>query len=104
VDDLNASSSKTQVRVVLSYDVAADDRRDRAAEAALDFIPRSQLSVFDGWLPTSKLSALWEMVNDVLKTTDDAAFMLVFCQPCACKADGIGGAFRPDPPDTGWII
>jgi CRISPR-associated endonuclease Cas2 len=106
MDDLTPSTppARTHLRVILAYDIADEDLRAQAAEAALDFIARSQLSVFDGWLPAVKVPALWKAVDDVVKTTEDEAFIVALCQPCASHADGLGAALMPDAPNTGWII
>jgi CRISPR-associated endonuclease Cas2 len=104
VDRLVPARFQGSVRALLAYDIVDDDRRVRAAEAALDFILRTQLSVYDGWVPANQLLPLWGAVRHVLKPTEDAALLVAFCQACACHAGGIGAAAAPDTPDTGWII
>ncbi len=104
MDRIETSLPTAQLRVILAYDIVDDNRRIRAAETALDFVPRSQLSVFDGWLPPERPAKLWEAVHDVLKMSEDSAFLFVLCKACASCAGGLGAAPSPDRPGTGWIV
>jgi CRISPR-associated endonuclease Cas2 len=90
--------------VVVAYDVADDGRRRRVAESLLDLTERVEYSVFDGWVPPDRVDEVWESARAHMRSTEDAAFVLVLCRACADEAGTLGRGTHPDPPSTSWIV
>ncbi len=67
---------------VVSYDISDDRRRDRVANALLDFGVRVQFSVFECHLERPELTDLQARLQRLLKDDDDRVRYYRICADC----------------------
>jgi CRISPR-associated protein Cas2 len=87
---------------VISYDISADDRRRRVAEALKDFGRRVQYSVFECEVDTAALKELMERIDFEFDFKTDSCRLYRLCQTCAQEVRIIGKGDQYNEP--GFII
>jgi len=88
------------VRYLISYDIADDRRRYRAAEAIKDYAHRVQHSVFECDLEPGELDALLERVEEAIDAGQDSCRVYRFCADCAKEVRILGKGEQYREPKT----
>ena len=81
--------------VVVAYDIADDKRRRRLADRLIDFLPRVQMSVFEGEIPAGRLPELRETILDQIDPEEDAVRIYRLCRGCARVTESLGRGPSP---------
>lgn len=87
------------MRFVVCYDIADDMRREKAANALLDFGARIQESVFLATLDDELLERMMVRLEKVVDAIEDTVHIFALCAACEGKARSIGKARLPQDQD-----
>jgi len=89
--------------LVVAYDIVSDRRRARLARKLENFLPRVQKSVFEGWVPHRRMSALERLLEEGIDLETDMVRIYSLCGRCratirgiGCCSEGPAGAEAPD--------
>jgi len=83
------------VYVVVAYDISNDRRRARLAKRLIDFLPRVQMSVFEGEIPDRRFHALQEAIEAIIDPTHDRVRIYRLCARCSGAATNLGAGADP---------
>jgi CRISPR-associated protein Cas2 len=84
------------MRVVVSYDIADDKRRKKAADLLEMVLTRVQLSVFEGDLPPEVLAKSIARVLQHIEEETDSLRVYPLCAACAPRIDVYGRRLLTD--------
>lgn len=89
------------VYLVVAYDVSNDRRRARLAKRLEDFLPRVQMSVFEGAIPPARLPALRRAVDEIVDLEHDQVRIYTLCRGCQRNVGAVGATPLPLPAGRG---
>ncbi len=84
---------------IICYDIADDRRRQRIAEALLDFGARIQESIFDCELDSVLLEKLHRRLAGGIENTEDKIVFLPLCAACESRVLALGAAHLQSDPE-----
>jgi CRISPR-associated protein Cas2 len=90
------------VQYVICYDIADDGRRNRVAQALLNFGKREQESVFVAYLDDELAGRMKERMAELVDTNWDRVHIFELCEACGRRGTVIGaGEVAAEP---AWYI
>ncbi len=90
--------------VVVAYDIADDRRRARLAKKLIDFLPRVQMSVFEGELPENRLPRLRQVLEDAIDPGEDSVRIYQLCRRCRRNVLEIGNGTLPSDGSSDEVV
>ncbi len=84
--------------IVVSYDIADDNRRLCVSRALEDFGTRVQYSVFECYLDARQLARVQERLGKLIEPKEDSIRYYRLCEGCVGRVEISGqGQLAPDP-------
>ena len=80
------------MQYVVCYDIADDRRRDRVAQALLDYGPRAQESVFVANLDEELAAKMMARLERLVDSQFDRVHIFQVCAACAARTTVLGTA------------
>jgi len=78
------------MRVVISYDIVEDGRRNKIADLLKDYGTRVQYSVFECDINNETLRALINQLDGLIDHRDDSVRVYVICKGCLARGVALG--------------
>lgn len=81
---------------IVAYDIAANGRRNRVANALQSWGYRIQESVFQLKLEREQLDEIRQRLSSIIDDTDDVVHIYPICNSCASRSEILGTAAALD--------
>ncbi len=90
------------MQYVVCYDIADDQRRNRVAQALLDFGERVQESVFVATLDEELHARMMDRLVGLIAALEDRVHVFPLCAACAGKVRVLGRSEMPE--ERAWYV
>jgi len=90
--------------LLVVYDVADDERRNKVAKALEGFGRRLQYSIFECRLSEADFERMRARLTELLVLDEDGLIIVELCSRCAERMEVLGAVRSPRPEGKGLIV